>query len=433
MSHSRGHHARVFWGTPALCRSTLQILLRKGGIQLFIRRALQMITMTTKCSIIWTYPDNAKQIYFHIGEKEIVDLSTGEPTVNTNGICIPTLRQIFITAQLAGYEIVLPAGLDRRTFLYALLLKYHPNLRLIWFHPKHLRFPFLLTEPINRPHAFHADRTIFIHYDYRPDLELKSGHHVLPYSMHPQMYAIPDLSRHLSRLQRTDRRIRVLFAGGQRFHQMPTELFGKLRRSDIVEHLLNSDYVRAINDRKELDALLAGEYWNGMALLSPKFRIPQAEWLELLARTDFFLCPPGKFMPMCHNIIECMAVGTIPVTNYPEWFFPRLTSTRNCVAFSTLADLDAAMARIARYNSNQIGSMREHVVSYYATHLALESVLERLMSNPQPEMHLHVLDETESSLHKMMSASKARAGMTWETQWGRPACAPSEGEPRIQR
>ena len=43
-------------------------------------------------------------------------------------------------------------------------------------------------------------------------------------------------------------------------------------------------------------------------------------------------------MPMCHNIIESMAVGVIPITNYPEWFDPDLEHMKNCIVFDDQKD-----------------------------------------------------------------------------------------------
>lgn len=65
----------------------------------------------------------------------------------------------------------------------------------------------------------------------------------------------------------------------------------------------------------------------------------------MLASADFFLCQPGEIMPQCHNIVEAMAVGTIPLTNYPDWLSPPLVDGREALVFDTFASLDAAVTR----------------------------------------------------------------------------------------
>ena len=67
--------------------------------------------------------------------------------------------------------------------------------------------------------------------------------------------------------------------------------------------------------------------------------IDPEDWLPDLSKTDFFICPPGFCMPMCHNVIEAMAVGAIPVINYPEWFNPTLRHMENCIVFDDRNDL----------------------------------------------------------------------------------------------
>lgn len=71
-----------------------------------------------------------------------------------------------------------------------------------------------------------------------------------------------------------------------------------------MQLLLNSDYIQKC-----------------IILHKTNFRIPAQKWLDVVAKSDFFLCAPGVQIPLCHNAIESMAVGTIPITNYPDWFF----------------------------------------------------------------------------------------------------------------
>src|SRR3990167_5062911 len=68
-----------------------------------------------------------------------------------------------------------------------------------------------------------------------------------------------------------------------------------------------------------------------------------------LSMFDFFLAPPGVQMPLCHNIIEAIAVGTIPFTNYYNWFEVPLEDGKNCIAFNDEKEL---LQRLLDLNSS---------------------------------------------------------------------------------
>src|SRR5260370_10572567 len=73
--------------------------------------------------------------------------------------------------------------------------------------------------------------------------------------------------------------------------------------------------------------------------LKGECHVMHSEWLKTLSRCEVFLAPPGISMPQCHNIIEAMAVGCIPLTNYIEWLSPPLTDGVNCFQFRDENDL----------------------------------------------------------------------------------------------
>jgi glycosyltransferase involved in cell wall biosynthesis len=100
--------------------------------------------------------------------------------------------------------------------------------------------------------------------------------------------------------------------------------------------------------------------------------IDAKDWLATLAQADFFLSPPGIVMPMCHNIVEAMAVGTIPITNYPEWFVPPLQDGHNCIVFDGHDDLIAKLRLAMNLSASDIARMKQHAIDYYEQHLRPE-------------------------------------------------------------
>ena len=47
---------------------------------------------------------------------------------------------------------------------------------------------------------------------------------------------------------------------------------------------------------------------------------------RLLVELEFFICLPGLYMPLCHNLYESMTCGCIPLVhvNYSKWLDPKL-------------------------------------------------------------------------------------------------------------
>jgi hypothetical protein len=135
-----------------------------------------------------------------------------------------------------------------------------------------------------------------------------------------------------------------------------------------------------VQQKSALDSLLSAHgYANDCVVVdADSFRIDEEKWLETVGSSDFFLCPPGYVMPMCHNVIEAMAVGTIPIISYPEWFDPALRNMENCITFGDESDLIAKMHAVLEMDERKIAEMRQGVIDYYDTHLTADSFTRNL-------------------------------------------------------
>jgi hypothetical protein len=101
------------------------------------------------------------------------------------------------------------------------------------------------------------------------------------------------------------------------------------------------------------------------------------DWLDTVSKSDFFLCFSGVELPMCHNAIEAMAVGTIPIISYADWFFPALEHKKNAIVFKDEKDLVEKVNEVFQMPQEQIAEMRRNVLKYYETHLSAESFMKR--------------------------------------------------------
>lgn len=104
--------------------------------------------------------------------------------------------------------------------------------------------------------------------------------------------------------------------------------------------------------------------------LADRSRIPRGQWLQTLAHCNVFLALPGVYMPFSHNVVEAMAMGCIPLTNYGNWFDPPLEHMRTCIDFDTEDDLAAKVRMVLALDDDTIRDMRTSVIDYYDRYLA---------------------------------------------------------------
>jgi len=219
---------------------------------------------------------------------------------------------------------------------------------------------------------------------------------IMPYSMFPPQYGVAEAQ--LEAWRTGERRMRVFFAGdtehyGRVWVRYPQPKLPRQKVIDTVKSRL-PDHVVAVRDAGELAAILQAGHTNKCVLnATSDVRIEPADWLPTVARADFFLSPPGIVMPMCHNIIEAMAVGAIPITNYPEWLDPPLTHGENCIAFGNEDDLVAKLTLALNMGQDEIARMRSNVLYYYRRHMLSDTFVRRVESSPDRQVPILMYTE----------------------------------------
>lgn len=213
---------------------------------------------------------------------------------------------------------------------------------------------------------------------------------VIPYTMHPNQYETGE-ARRASAYRSSDRPIGVLFAGNADPTQYAAgpivDVFGLLPRAEVAAALRDRTPVGRlccpppppeIEGRKGTlsDLLRAVEVETagatGYVVAPDGWRIRDGDWLALLARSSFFVAAPGVKAPLCHNVIEALAVGTVPITNYGHLMRPALTD-REALLFSTADGLAACLRRALGMPEGERRVMSAAAAAYYDTHLAPES------------------------------------------------------------
>ena len=219
---------------------------------------------------------------------------------------------------------------------------------------------------------------------------------IMPFPMHPLQTETPP--EQLEAYRHCERKLRVFFSGdtdhyGRNWIRYPKPKLARLTIVNAVKENLGARLV-VINDAEDLNRLGISGYTNKCVITgSSKIRTEFREWLDTLAKADFFLSPPGIVMPMCHNIIEAMAVGTIPITNYPEWFDPHLEHMENCIAFDDLPDLISKMKFALELGTNEIDRLRSNVVRYYESFMKTDTFIRRIEAHPDHDFPILMYTE----------------------------------------
>ena len=234
---------------------------------------------------------------------------------------------------------------------------------------------------------------------------------LMPYPVHP-VHAGLDLRDRLQKCRLAEKKMRIFFSGDREGYTKNRIRYPKpkLPRLDAINAILKEmgDEALLVRGEENLRSICASGYVKKCLIMDQdQFRIHETDWLGTLATSDFFLCPPGFVMPMCHNAVEAMAVGAIPIINYPEWFDPRLEHLKNCVEFDERADLLGKLNQVLRMDTEQIAWMRQRVIDYYDTFLAPESFIRRIEASERGKVI--VLMITDANMSRNASKLNSRS------------------------
>lgn len=258
------------------------------------------------------------------------------------------------------------------------------------------------------------EQLIKIEFDISLPIPQHSSWAFMPYPMHPCNYSKEQYSN-IKCLQSSSRKIRVFFAGNvdPRVYSNtePQSILGKFKvipRATVIETVTSQldNEILPVENWQHMQLLLNSDYIKKCIILhKSNFKIPAEKWLDVIAKSDFFLCAPGVRIPLCHNAIESMAVGTIPITNYPDWFFPSLEHLKNCIKFNTKEDLVEAIKLVLSMEQSQIKQLHKNVIEYYEKYLSCDSFLTNTVYSNKPEITVFVNAHTNKYLHKITKDS----------------------------
>jgi len=225
---------------------------------------------------------------------------------------------------------------------------------------------------------------------------------VMPYPVHPA-HSGADLPERLRQCRQSERRMRIFFSGDTEGYvrsriRYPNDKLPRMTIIDAIRERLG-ERLSLVEDETGLARELAGNGYRDVFVMADpgSFRIESTKWLNTVAMADFFLCPPGYVMPMCHNTVEAMAVGAIPIINYPEWFQPGLTHLENCVVFGDATDLIRQLHGVLAMDSTRIAEMRRRVIDYYDQYLTAGSFTRRIEASKRRKVVVLMITDANTA------------------------------------
>lgn len=157
----------------------------------------------------------------------------------------------------------------------------------------------------------------------------------------------------------------------------PREVFGCFTRTELFD-LLRAEHGDRVSEPTDLDGI-DDQLDHDIVLLGRHKRyILPTELMGVLARFDFFLAPSGVVMPLCHNLVEAMFAGCIPILQHGHLMDPPLRNGIECLGFGDASQLTIALGRMRSMSNEDVLAMRKAVIRYCQEHLTPAAVIARL-------------------------------------------------------
>ncbi len=231
---------------------------------------------------------------------------------------------------------------------------------------------------------------------------------IMPFGKHPAV-VFANKGVQPERYRLSDRKMRITFSGSLYQDKYNTETlreyFNKLNRIEtlaLIKESLTTAELHVLKDYESDDTDIKEKFVLNDLSQSNAKKVPPQDWLSYLAGADFFLACPGVKMPMCYNTTEAMSVGTILITEYPEYFYPPLEHMKNCIAYNGKEDLIDKIKIALKMDVESIATLKENVITYYDNYLRSESFVKSLIVEDCCQFNLY-LQATDISLEDYMN------------------------------
>ncbi len=211
----------------------------------------------------------------------------------------------------------------------------------------------------------------------------KDSNLFLPYYLYPRIYN-KDYKK-LDKLKNNNKQIRIFFSGSTnkqvygRFSWINFNGDKLLNRVEIIDFILNEfrEKVYLLNSYDQLSDLVSSNKpivlsLNDKLIKKTKTNLTNLEHLNLISMSNFFITAPGADMPLCHHLIECIKLKSIPITPHNEFLVPRLNENDH-ISFNNFDELNLAIKTALSMNQDKIIKIQNNLDVFYKNNLSPEA------------------------------------------------------------
>ena len=307
------------------------------------------------------------------------------------------LFQLVKEIELAGYQV---AYKDRFRFLCNFFTKgYKKHLvtefLIFYREEKELKNVVMLFSDSKKViQRSEISKTVLVDYSKRAALKEEIS---MLFARSPDLFVGGDVEApEPENLDDMERPISILMAGNidiKRYNNPDiNNRFGMMSRYQIAEVLRSQSQIDMIEPMQQInyDALLEAKE---LLLMNTQCcRVQFSNWLELLSKSEFFIAGPGGHMPLCHNLVEALSMGSIPILQYAEYLKPELVDGVNCLTYKDEVNLITTLQRALDLSAEKKLAMKQAAVDYYESHLKAGMLVGKILSNPRKSQTLVLFD-----------------------------------------
>ena len=211
----------------------------------------------------------------------------------------------------------------------------------------------------------------------------KANNLFLPYYLYPRIYN--NDYKKLDKFKNNNKQIRIFFSGSTnkevygRFNWINSNGDKFLNRVEIIDFILNEfrEKVYLLDSYDQLNDLFTSHKpivlsLNDKLIKKTKTNLTNLEHLNLISMSNFFITAPGADMPICHHLIECIKMKSIPITSYNEFLVPCLNENDH-ISFNNFDELNLAIKTALSMDQDKIVKIQNNLDMFYKNNLSPEA------------------------------------------------------------
>ena len=217
----------------------------------------------------------------------------------------------------------------------------------------------------------------------------KNTYHI-PMIMHPEFYRKRMWNKSVNPVKK---RKKSIFMAGSFYRKAYREIkhtpFKIESRTEVYDYLKENKLLTKVNSFEDLQILLKSNSDN-FCVIVDSFRIDRNELRETISHFDYYLALPGVVMPLSHNLIEALSVGSIPIIHeeYAQLMIPNLKHMHNAIVYNNIEDLPDKIKLAYNLDDKVLSKMKNNASKYYQENLSVSAVVDKITSKEYDLMYL---------------------------------------------